>query len=271
MTHSSRDSPNGSTTAGGPAAQSDGDVAEYAAEPVPQSDWPAELTSPSRFEDAISTALTKLLAGLEPGDRLPNERDVAAEFGVSRNALRDRIRVLETLGVIDRRQGSGTYLARRFNADGLIYALEVLVESGQMDYRDLHEVRVGIERQAAIVAATNRPDQSWITIMRTAIDEMDAGYGSKEQLYADVKFHRTLMLCCDNPAMTYFADALHGAIFRSTLAGWTSWGRQGIGRRLLKAVHSDIVDAIEAGDPKAAAQAVDTHFSMHSRVISGSY
>jgi len=230
-----------------------------------------KLSVPSRFEDPISIALTKVMNDLGPGDKLPNERDIAAELGVSRNALRDRIRLMEALGLVSRRQGSGTYVERTFNPDGLVFALEMLVTSGQLKLIDLHQVRVGLERQAAILAASGAASETAIASMRDAIQGMSDFYESAAVLDEDIRFHRLLLESADNPALSFFADALHGTLSRATAIGTMNWQERHVGRKLLVAVHEEIVDAIERRDPDAASRAVDSHFNLHSRVVSGSY
>jgi GntR family transcriptional regulator, transcriptional repressor for pyruvate dehydrogenase complex len=222
-----------------------------------------------RFDDDISLALRDLMGGMKPGDRLPNERDMAIDLGVSRNALRDRIRLLEAVGVVSRRQGSGTYVEETFNPDGLVFAMDLLISTGQLKLWDLHLVRVGLERQAAILAAEGSAQAVHLAEMRDAIRGMDASYGTQEVAAEDVRFHRVLFRSADNPALSFFADALRGVLVRAIDTGSSNWLERQVGRKLLVAVHEEIVDAIERGDPSAAAAAVDAHFAVFTSVVSG--
>jgi GntR family transcriptional repressor for pyruvate dehydrogenase complex len=222
-----------------------------------------------RFDDEISTALRKLLYGLKPGARLPNERELAEELGVSRNALRDRVRLLEAVGVLSRRQGSGTYVEESFNPDGLVFAMDLLVTMGRLKHGDLQSVRVGLERQAAILAASGGATPELIDEMRSAIAELGKKYDTPEMVPEDIRFHRALIRSADNPALSFFADALRGVLERATEMGTVNWREQRIGKHLLVAVHSDIIDAVEAQDPRAASHAVDEHFALHDRVVGG--
>ena len=223
--------------------------------------------NPGRFDDEISSALRALVHGLGPGARLPNERELAEELGVSRNALRDRVRLLEAVGVLSRRQGSGTYVEESFNPDGLVFAMDLLVTTGQLKHADLHSVRVGLERQAAILAASGRATPELIAQMRSAVAEIGDNYDTPEMTAPDVRFHRTLIRSAHNPALSFFADALRSVLVRATEVGTINWREQRIGKRLLVAVHEDIIDACEAGDPVAASNAVNEHFAVHDRVI----
>lgn len=224
-----------------------------------------------RFDDDISTALRTLMHNLEPGARLPNERELAEELGVSRNALRDRVRLFEAVGVLSRRQGSGTYVEESFNPDGLVFAMDLLVTIGQLKHRDLQAVRVGLERQAAILAANGAATTDHIAEMRSAITALGEKYDTPEMVVEDIRFHRALIQSANNPALSFFADALRGVLVRATELGTVNWREQRIGRHLLVAVHADIVDAVEGGDQLAAASAVDEHFALHDRVVGAAH
>ncbi|MFG6492820.1 FadR/GntR family transcriptional regulator [Microbacterium sp. P03] len=242
---------------------------------LPELDKPAASTSrpddeganPGRFDDEISSALRELVNALEPGARLPNERELAEDLGVSRNALRDRVRLLEAVGVLSRRQGSGTYVEKSFNPDGLVFAMDLLVTTGQLKHADLQSVRVALERQAAVQAASGAAAPELIAEMRSAIAALSDKYDTPEMVPDDVRFHRALVRSANNPALSFFADALRGVLVRATEQGSINWREQRIGRRLLVAVHEDIIDAIEERDPVAASNAVDEHFALHERVV----
>jgi DNA-binding FadR family transcriptional regulator len=211
------------------------------------------------------------MSDLQPGDKFPNERDMAAELGVSRNALRDRLQLMEALGLISRRQGSGSYVEETFNPDGLIFALEMLVTMGQMTLKDLHEVRVGLERQAAILSAEGAASDASIAEMRDAIRGIGTFFGTPEGVDEDIRFHRVLLLSAQNPALAFFADALHSTLARAAKLGNSNWQTHSFGRKLLVAAHEDIVDAIALRDPRAASLAVDAHFGLVAQVVSRSY
>lgn len=217
------------------------------------------------FDDPISRLLRTLLDEYEPGDRLPNERDLARDFGVSRTALRDRMRLLESVGLVSRRQGAGTFVEKSYNADGLAFALDLLVTTGQMTVAELHQVRIGLERQAAIVAASRPAGATEIAGLRSALAAMTEHYGTPEVLTADVEFHRLLMRASGSRALTFFSDALHGILTRDIAFSSSDWQR--VGRKVLLAAHEEIVDAIEAGDARAAAMAVDDLFALHLRSV----
>lgn len=219
------------------------------------------------FDDPISRLLRSLLHEYEPGDRLPNERDLAQDFGVSRTALRDRIRLLESVGLVSRRQGAGTFVEESYNAEGLAFVLDLLVTTGQMTIGELHQVRIGLERQAAIVAAGLPANAEHVAALRAALAEMDESYGRPQVLAADVTFHRRLMQASGSRALAFFSDALQGILARDIAFSSSDWQR--VGRKVLLAAHEEIIDAIVAADARAAAMAVDGLFALHLSDLNG--
>jgi DNA-binding FadR family transcriptional regulator len=192
-------------------------------------------------------------------------------MGVSRTALRDRMGVLEAFGLISRRAGAGTRFQREFSPDGLTFALEVLLESGHLAKNDLYRAHVALERQAAIDACTVADRSGHVALMRASIERIDASYGTPEFIDVDVEFHRLLTLASENVVIKLFATALQGAPRRVSEEGSVSWQEKELGKNLLVAIHADIVDAIEAGAPRQAAEAMDNFYAVQATLFDWSH
>lgn len=110
----------------------------------------------ARLHDSISQQLNKLIAEgkLAPGDRLPPERELAERFKVSRNSVRDALRTLEARGMIETRQGDGTYVRMMKPARLYNDLVDVFVASKE-NIRDVLQARSMIEPQIAYLAAQN--------------------------------------------------------------------------------------------------------------------
>lgn len=108
----------------------------------------------ARLHDTISLQLNKLIAEgkLAPGDRLPPKRELAERFKVSRNSVRDALRTLEARGLIETRQGDGTYVRDMKPANLYTNLVDVLV-SRKESIRDVLQARSIIEPQVAYLAA----------------------------------------------------------------------------------------------------------------------
>lgn len=211
-------------------------------------------------DDPLSVALAELIQGIQPGDRLPSERDLAVRLDVSRTALRDRLGMLEGLGVLRRRTGAGTFV-ETLRPDALAFALNLAISSSHLPLASLESVRIALERQAAAEAA-RRADPVLIAYMKRAIDTMAATELSEDVLVADRAFHQSLLRAAGNPSLTFFAEALSSVLTKDLaerserLIQELSTSRQA----LLVDHHTRIYDAVVAGDPDAAMRAVDEHF-----------
>lgn len=213
-------------------------------------------------DDPVSAALARLISALSPGDRLPAERDLATQLDVSRTALRDRLGVLEGLGVLRRRTGSGTFV-EQLKPDALAVALNLAIGSSHLPLSSLESVRIALERQAAGEAAI-RSDPVLIAYMRRAVDTMESTTSRAEVIEADRAFHQSLLRAAGNPALTFFADALSSVLTedlqdRSDRLGAAVSAAPS--QALMVAHHAAIHEAIEGGDPRRARDAVDEHFN----------
>ena len=98
---------------------------------------------------------TLVLAGkLKVDDRLPAERELAQFLNVSRTALREGIRLLEVIGIVESRQGSGNYISRNFD-ETLEQVLTMMYALDEMGYDEIREFRYAVERQALVLAVHN--------------------------------------------------------------------------------------------------------------------
>jgi DNA-binding FadR family transcriptional regulator len=219
-------------------------------------------------DDPTSSALAKLVRDLAPGDRLPPERDLAAQLRVSRSALRDRLGVLEGLGMLRRRTGSGTYV-ETLKPDSLAFALNLAISSSHLPISHLESVRVALERQAAREAA-QRADPVLIAYMHRAVDAMAATDEMPEILAADQTFHQALLRAAGNPALTFFADALTDVLAQDLERRSELYDAcvSELSKQVLVDRHRAIHEAITSRNPEAAMQAVDDHFNTLPPAVS---
>jgi GntR family transcriptional repressor for pyruvate dehydrogenase complex len=216
-------------------------------------------SAPGSPIDPLSDALAELVRGLGPGARLPTERELAGQLGVSRTALRDRLQLLEGLGVLRRKQGSGTYV-QHLAPQGLAFALDLALSSSHLSIASLHSVRVALERQAAREAA-RKGDRVAIAYVGKALDAMVAATTAEEIDAADFEFHRALLHATGNPALTFFADAMTGVLFRAVKKRRDQLKTHPRDKAVSIAAHQPLYEALLAGDEDAAGHASDKHFA----------
>lgn len=219
-----------------------------------------------RHRESTLTEITRTLLGyllygdLKPGDRLPPERQLAEALGVGRSAVREALKALTLLGLIEIRPGNGSFL----NPDGsalLPESIEWGLLLGERRLDDFLEARLHLEIVLAGLAARRRTDED-VAAMRQALDRMlDAGRAE------DPKTRAYVMEDADGTLHAAIWGAAHNAALGQAMASIRSvlevWIRRVLGierhQHGLYDQHREVVDAIERGDEEAARRAMAEH------------
>jgi GntR family transcriptional repressor for pyruvate dehydrogenase complex len=191
---------------------------------------------------------------IEPGGRMPSERQLAEAFGVGRSAMREALKSLSMIGLIDVRQGDGTYL-KRADAALLPQIIEWGLLIGEQRTLDLVEARQHIEIDIAELAALRRSEADLVDMER-CIARMERASNDEDAFVdADVAFHLKL------------AEAARNSVLRDIHSSIQALLRAWIGRVIHAAdstlpsfkEHLPIYDAIRDQDPDRAKLAMETH------------
>ncbi len=205
-------------------------------------------------ELAVRQLREQLRAGRwEVGARLPAEPELAQQLGVGRSTLREAVRALVHAGLLETRQGSGTYV-RSLAADG--EGWEPLLRRAAV--LEVYEVREALEVQAARLAALRRTDSD-IAALRSRLAARDSARAAAQDsrfVNADLEFHRTIIAAAHNQLLTGMFDSF-AEVLREALAAVVS--DQELDDVELVPTHARLVAAIEAGDADAAEQAAREH------------
>jgi DNA-binding FadR family transcriptional regulator len=149
---------------------------------------------------------------LKAGDRLPAERALAAQFGVSRNTLREALRSLENAGLLRLQTGaSGGAFVREATGDAIVTGLRDMFNQGAIQPEDLTEARVMIE-SIAVRAACERASAEDIAAMKANIADAEKAVREKINFYDQaaihLDFHRIIARATKNPVMVIVMEAL---------------------------------------------------------------
>lgn len=212
------------------------------------------------FEIALRHLDAEILAGrYANGTRLPAERDLAAQLGVSRGAVREAIRVLQAQGILvsGAGRGNGTRVqATPTNAMGRILRLQLALDV--VSFADLTETRVALER-AACAAAARRREPEPLERARQLQDRMRAEPEPDPFNELDTQFHVALAEAGDNRLMSDITVAIRRAVqdpISIAEHAHTSWQQV---RETLIAQHDAILTAICDGDPELATRLTEHH------------
>jgi GntR family transcriptional regulator, transcriptional repressor for pyruvate dehydrogenase complex len=191
---------------------------------------------------------------ITPGDRLPAERELAAQLGVSRTSVRQALAALEERGVLEIRHGAGVYM-RATEPERVAESLAVVLVDQNLQLPETMEARMALERFIAGLAA-GRHTKADIARARAALATMEkeieaGGLGTQ----GDAEFHAALAAAAKNPVLQRLMNTLRRDIARVREESLSQPGRP---RRSL-AAHWRILKAVEAGDPRGAVTEMDAH------------
>jgi DNA-binding FadR family transcriptional regulator len=190
---------------------------------------------------------------LRPGDKLPVENDLAASLGVSRNTLREAVRALASLKMLQTRQGAGTYVTSLQPAlllNGMGFVADLHGENGELHF--LH-VRRLLEPEATALAV-GRVSEADLAGLRGLLDEARTLVGAKtldhERLMTnDRAFHTLITSHCGNPVLAALVENASGHTVRARL--WRGRLDAGAAKRTV-IEHQMIYQAIAEGDSERA-------------------
>jgi DNA-binding FadR family transcriptional regulator len=217
--------------------------------------------------DPLSAQLAKLLADIGVDGRVPSERELSERLHVSRTALRDRLQLMQSLGLLMRRRGAGTYI-RPLDPSKLSLALDLALMAGNFSLESLQSVRMGLERQAALEAAAVRSPHQ-LGALRGALETIRVATTDMQMDEADYDFHNQLMRGSGNPALAFFADALRDVLHRALAVRRAGMRKLVNDREIMIQLHSDIYVAVEVGDKRQAELAIQNHFDTFDRLVGG--
>lgn len=162
------------------------------------------------YEQVVEQLLERIHGGeFAPNQRLPTERELGELFGVSRGVIREAIKVLNSMGVVESRQGSGTYVADNL-APSVSRALVLSAKPEESSLIALMELRQSIEILAARLAAERRTDEEVELVKTVAQETVTAAEEDNVHDFedADVRFHRLVVEAARNP----FLITIHAAV-----------------------------------------------------------
>jgi GntR family transcriptional regulator, transcriptional repressor for pyruvate dehydrogenase complex len=200
-------------------------------------------------DEAIEKLKDMIMSGeLKPGQRLPREADLAVALGLSRSSLREAVRALSLIRILDVRQGDGTYVSS-LAADSLLDALGFIVEF----HRDASVLEVLELRRILEPAACAR---AAVRISGPALEELEVVLNRttpdspvEELVKADIEFHRLIAASSGNSMLASVVESLSGPTQRARI--WRGITQEGALTRTF-AEHKGIFEALRNRDPDLA-------------------
>lgn len=212
-----------------------------------------------KVDQAVERVKDLILTGkLRAGDRLPNEEELSAMLDVSRNSLREAVRAMQTMRILEARQGDGTYVAD-LDPAGMIDILSFAVDvSDAKSIVWFLELRRTLEVWS-VQEATARRSAEQLSRLQGIHDRLMQEQDPAEIMRLDIEFHAALAEIGGNPIQAALlkvvsAPALRARLARQRLSDLGSLG--------MRQQHQNIMDAIAERDVERARQAMWNHINQ---------
>ncbi|MFI5701394.1 FadR/GntR family transcriptional regulator [Streptomyces xanthochromogenes] len=209
-------------------------------------------------DEAIEKIKEMIVSGaLRPGDRLPKESELAARLGLSRNSLREAVRALSLIRILDVRQGDGTYVTS-LDPQLLLEAMSFVVDFHRDDtVLEFLAVRRVLE-PAATAMAVSRLTEAELDALAAQLDALGEAPSVEELVSADLAFHRGIVAGSGNTVLCSLLDGLSGPTTRARI--WRGLAREDVVGRTLRE-HRAILTALRDRDAEAARSWATVHIA----------
>ena len=208
-------------------------------------------------DEAIQKIKAMIVSGeLSSGDRLPPEKDLAERLGLSRNSMREAVKALEVIRVLDVRRGDGTYVTS-LEPHLLLEAISFVVDLHDDDsLLELFAVRRMLESQATGLAASNADAEASGRLLDDVASIDPATVSLDDLVDHDVRFHREIVQLAGNGYLASLIESLNSQTVRARV--WRGLTEQGAVERTLSEHHA-IAEAIAHHDSALATSLATSH------------
>ena len=203
---------------------------------------------------------------IQPGEKLPSENTLISEYGVSRTVVRSALTRLQAEGLVETDRGRGSF-ALTPPDDSPAQAPGTRPVSSTEDRLNMLDFRIGVETEAAALAAGNRTDRQ-LKAIHGALEQFKASSGHPaHSMKADFEFHRAIAAASGNPFYTDCVAALGQTMITMPRPRLVSREEPESPERFAQVVHehTSVYEAIAEADPAAAAAAMRLHLSNSRR------
>lgn len=211
------------------------------------------------YEVVIEAIKKKIKNGeIKKGEKLRPEREIAEDLGVSRASVREAVRALDVIGLIESRQGAGNYIKETFE-ESLIQPLSVMFLLEQNDFTEINEFRFILESQAAVLAA-ERIDEKDIKKLEELIDKMSKTSDEEKNVEIDRQLHYIIDNASKNRVISSILAVISELIDESIKGTRSELARKDAqnSKKLLE-IHKELVDAMKNKNKKRAYEAMQRH------------
>lgn len=239
--------------------------------PLPAFDKDQTSTLVAQPRRRVFDEITDFLKGeifegrLQPGDKLKPERDLATELKVSRSSLREALRALEMLDVVEIRHGQGVFVRLpQSSVLSKIFGTLLSMQRGGLD--DVMEARIALECQAAKLCCRFADEADFLKMER-ALRRLERSGHALEQAEADHEFHSAIVESTKNATLIFLYRAIDVLLRQSHIDRWRRINRIPQHTQALQKAHVAILQAIQSRHEAQAVKATEAHFKLTCEIF----
>ncbi|RHW31428.1 FadR family transcriptional regulator [Neobacillus notoginsengisoli] len=224
---------------------------------------------PKKIYEEVAEAIHEMIRSgkIKPGERLDSVQQLAENFHVGRSAIREALSALKAMGLVEMRQGEGTFV-KEFDASQVSFPLSTAILMNKDDIRNLLELRKIIEGGTAAAAAVRRTPSQLMNIEK-ALEEMKTAHGNEELgEKADYHFHLAIAGAAQNPLLTGLMEQVSNLMVETMKETRRVWlfSKETTTDRLYEE-HLRIYRAIQSQNSDEARQAMLTHLENVEEIL----
>lgn len=202
----------------------------------------------------------QIVAGeLRTGERLPSERELSEMLGISRNSVREAIRILDFMGVVSSQHGAGNYLTGNFEKN-MIESMSMMFLLNQISYQQISQLRRGLELQALMTAIDNATEQEVRHLVK--INSELENQTEKDNIVLDKQLHYNIAIASRNKLIINILQALSEVMDKFIEDLRSEILIQEDSRKQLQDAHNEIVKSLVLRDKTLGFSAINKHFSV---------
>lgn len=217
--------------------------------------------NPKVYDQVIEEIKNKIKSGdIKKGDKLPSEREMAESLGVSRTSVREALRALEVVGLVESRQGAGNYIKTNFD-NSLFEPISVMFMLQESSPKEMYDLRETLELQCARLSAKNIEDNE-LDLLTAILDRMYIAKNEEESLKLDIKFHYLIAKSSRNVLLLNVLEVISQLVDEFIQKFRMQILHAGNTKESLLEIHENIVRALKMRDESKAYNAMLEHFEL---------
>ena len=219
------------------------------------------IRNPKAYDQVIEVIKDKIKKGkIKKGDKLPSEREMVESLGLSRASVREALRALEVIGLIESIQGAGNYIRTNFD-NSLIEPLSLMFMLQESSVKEMYDLRETLELQCVKLSA-RYIEENELGLLTAILNRMYLAKTEEESLELDIEFHYLIAKTSRNMLLINVLEVLSQLMDEFIRKSRMQILHEGNTRENLLEIHENLLRALKCREEAKASQAMKEHFDL---------